>query len=196
MSIWPLTHTRFLQKSVEYMGHRIDKEGLHPTQEKVEAIISAPKPSNITEIRSFLGLLNYYSWFLKKLSSVAASACTVKKKKKSGAGPQLVIRHSRRESICCWIALCWSTMTLISLWDWPVMHPLMGWAQSFLMLRQLRGATNILCFMHSNWGRKKICVAEKSGWHNLWSKKNIFMGVNLGSSKQWWYSDQCQRLPH
>lgn len=65
-----LSKCRFLQKSVEYLGHRIDQEGLHPTQEKVEAIVGAPKPSNLTELRSFLGLLNYYGRFLKNLSSV------------------------------------------------------------------------------------------------------------------------------
>ena len=46
----------FLQPSIEYLGHRIDKEGLHPTHEKVKAIKDAPCPRNITELHSFLGL--------------------------------------------------------------------------------------------------------------------------------------------
>ncbi len=60
---------QFMQTSVEYLGHCIDKEGLHPTNEKVAAIVNGPKPNNVTELRSFLGLLNYYGWFLKNLSS-------------------------------------------------------------------------------------------------------------------------------
>ena len=54
----------FLAQSVEYLGHVIDKDSLHPSQEKVRAIQQAPEPCNITELKSFLGLLNYYSKFL------------------------------------------------------------------------------------------------------------------------------------
>lgn len=58
----------FLQDKVEYLGHIIDGEGLHPTQEKVRAIQEAPRPHNITELRS-LGLTNYYAKFLPNLSA-------------------------------------------------------------------------------------------------------------------------------
>ena len=38
--------------AVNYLGYKIDKEGLHPTEEKVRAIIDAPVPTNVTELRS------------------------------------------------------------------------------------------------------------------------------------------------
>ena len=60
----------FFADQVEYLGHLIDKEGLHPTDAKVEAVQKAPAPSNVSELKSFLGLLNYYSKFLPNLSSV------------------------------------------------------------------------------------------------------------------------------
>lgn len=50
----------FLQKDVEYLGYKIDAEELHPTDEKTEAIVNAPRPTNVTELKSYLGLLNYY----------------------------------------------------------------------------------------------------------------------------------------
>ena len=59
----------FMSESVNYLGHRIDQEGLHPTEEKLEAIRDAPKPRNVTELRSYLGLLTYYSKFLPNLAS-------------------------------------------------------------------------------------------------------------------------------
>ena len=59
----------FLQKSVTYLGYVIEAEGIHPCEEKVNAIKSAPAPSNVTELRSWLGLLNYYSKFLNMLST-------------------------------------------------------------------------------------------------------------------------------
>ena len=58
----------FLCHSIDYLGHIIDKDGLHPTPEKVRAINEAPTPKNVTELRSFLGLVNYYSKFLPNLS--------------------------------------------------------------------------------------------------------------------------------
>ena len=59
----------FMAESVNYLGHRIDQEGLHPTEEKLEAVRDAPKPRNVTELRSYLGLLTYYSKFLPNLAS-------------------------------------------------------------------------------------------------------------------------------
>ncbi|XP_030286082.1 uncharacterized protein K02A2.6-like [Sparus aurata] len=59
---------KFMTDTVEYLGHIVDSEGLHPTEEKVKAIVNAPSPTNITELRSFLGLLNYYGRFMQNLS--------------------------------------------------------------------------------------------------------------------------------
>ena len=59
----------FATTSVEYLGHIIDSIGLHPSPAKVQAIQKAPAPTNITELRAFLGLVNYYYKFLPNLSS-------------------------------------------------------------------------------------------------------------------------------
>ena len=48
----------FLQPSLEFLGHRIDAEGCHPLESKVQAITRALVPKNITKLRSFLELLN------------------------------------------------------------------------------------------------------------------------------------------
>ena len=60
----------FLTPSVEYLGHVIDKEGLHPSPEKIRAIQDAPAPQNLSELKSFLGLINYYSKFMSNLASL------------------------------------------------------------------------------------------------------------------------------
>ena len=55
----------FMQPSLEYLGYIVDKEGLHATPAKVEAITKAPEPKNGHELRSFLGLVNYYGKFIR-----------------------------------------------------------------------------------------------------------------------------------
>ena len=60
----------FFKDSVEYLGHRVDKDGLHPTKGKVDAIKNAPTPRNVSELRSFLGLVNYYGKFMENLATI------------------------------------------------------------------------------------------------------------------------------
>ncbi|KAJ8351903.1 hypothetical protein SKAU_G00233790 [Synaphobranchus kaupii] len=59
----------FFQSSVEYLGHVIDSEGLHKAPSKTKAIMEAPAPQNVSQLRSYLGLLNYYGKFIPNLSS-------------------------------------------------------------------------------------------------------------------------------
>ena len=61
---------QFLQAKVEYLGHCIDKQGVHTSEQKVDTILQAPSPKNIPALRSFLGLLNYYGKFLPNLASL------------------------------------------------------------------------------------------------------------------------------
>ena len=60
----------FLRNSVVYLGHHIDSIGLSPCAEKVQAVRDAPAPTNVSELKSLLGLLNYYSKFLPNISTV------------------------------------------------------------------------------------------------------------------------------
>ena len=62
----------FLMSEVEYLGHRISPDGLHPTPTKVKAIMEAPAPTNVSELKAFLGLVNYYGKFLSNLATTLA----------------------------------------------------------------------------------------------------------------------------
>ena len=46
--------------SVTYLGHKIDKDGIHPLTEKVRAVQKAPEPKSVTKLKAYLGLLSYY----------------------------------------------------------------------------------------------------------------------------------------
>ncbi len=71
----------FLARSVEYLGYRISGQGLHPTDKKVKAIREAPKPNNVAQLRSFLGLINYYGKFLPNSSSTLSPLYALLQKK-------------------------------------------------------------------------------------------------------------------
>lgn len=62
----------FREKEVVFLGHRIDAKGLHPLQDNLEAVLAAPPPTSVSQLKSFLGLVTYYSKFLPNLSSTLA----------------------------------------------------------------------------------------------------------------------------
>ena len=57
-------------REIEFLGNVISSCGIKPSESKVEAICKAKRPSNVTELRSFLGLVNFLSRFVPKLSIV------------------------------------------------------------------------------------------------------------------------------
>ena len=54
----------FGKASVEFLGHCVSREGLSTALNKIDAICQWPEPTNITELRGFLGLANYYRRFI------------------------------------------------------------------------------------------------------------------------------------
>ena len=56
-------------KKVSYLGYLIDKDGLHPTDEKIEGIKNAPVPTNVIQLKAYLGLLSFYRRFLPSSAS-------------------------------------------------------------------------------------------------------------------------------
>ena len=58
----------FFVDKVKYLGHEVSIEGIRPCQEKVKAIMQLPSPQNVTQLKSFIGMLNYYSKFVPQLA--------------------------------------------------------------------------------------------------------------------------------
>ena len=58
--------------SVEFLGHCFSAKGIQPTIKKVKAIRDAPEPTDVSQLKSFLGAINYYGKFLPDLSTLLA----------------------------------------------------------------------------------------------------------------------------
>ncbi|KAL0164259.1 hypothetical protein M9458_040012, partial [Cirrhinus mrigala] len=56
----------------KYLGFTVGRGLVKPQENKVRAILDAPKPCNKTQVRAFLGLAGYYRCFIPSFSSIAA----------------------------------------------------------------------------------------------------------------------------
>ena len=64
-----LKKCEFNVKTVKFLGHIISSNGISADPLKVNAIMSMQKPSNVKELRSFLGMVNQLSKFKDHLAS-------------------------------------------------------------------------------------------------------------------------------
>ena len=65
-----LTKIRLNCSKVTFLGQHISAEGIKSDPNKIKAIIDWPIPSNVKQLQSFLGLVNYLSCFVPELSSL------------------------------------------------------------------------------------------------------------------------------
>ena len=57
---------------VAFLGHEVSKDSIQMDPKKIEAIIDWLRPTTVTEVRSFLGLVGYYRRFMKDFSKIVA----------------------------------------------------------------------------------------------------------------------------
>ena len=112
---------KLLSPSVEYLGHRISIKGLQPIDEKVRAIEKSPTPSNVFQLRSFIGLVNCYCKFLPNLANTLPPLYSLFIKTRSGNGHQIRRRHLTKQSVSLLLKACWSTMSQVRSYCYHVM---------------------------------------------------------------------------
>ena len=87
----------FLLPSV---GYEISEKGQQPTKDKVKAVHKAPAPEDISQLKSFLGLVNYYGKFLPDLFTVLAPLYKLLLKDTRWSWGEAQQKLSKRRSLC------------------------------------------------------------------------------------------------
>ena len=59
---------QFWLEEVAFLGHIVNRQGVTVDPEKIKAIIEWKRPTNVFEIRSFLGLAGYHRRFVEGFS--------------------------------------------------------------------------------------------------------------------------------
>ena len=60
---------KFFKKEIEWVGHKIDQQGIRSLQDKLDAIKKINIPKNVKELISFLGAIQYLSKYIENLST-------------------------------------------------------------------------------------------------------------------------------
>ncbi|XP_037561334.1 uncharacterized protein LOC119449239 [Dermacentor silvarum] len=55
---------------IEFLGNRMTREGIRPSEKKVQALCEFPRPTSIRKLREFIGLLNFHRRFLANIARI------------------------------------------------------------------------------------------------------------------------------
>ncbi|KAF7286954.1 hypothetical protein GWI33_002802 [Rhynchophorus ferrugineus] len=66
----------FFETIIQYLGQEIGKRGVRPGVSKVIALLNAPNPKNVKQVRQFMGLAGYFRKYIPEFAT--KTACITK----------------------------------------------------------------------------------------------------------------------
>ena len=57
-------------EEIDFLGHKVNKHGIFPLPEKVDAIRKFPKPNTVKGLQEYLGMFNFYHRFVPSAASI------------------------------------------------------------------------------------------------------------------------------
>ena len=81
----------FLREEVPYLGYVVTKDGIKPDTAKTDKMQNYPVPTNVSQVRQFLGLASYYRRFVPDFSRIASPLHSLLKRMLFSNGPKSVM---------------------------------------------------------------------------------------------------------
>ena len=101
----------FFADEVVYLGQKITSEGVQTVAEKVKAVTEATNPENVTQLKSYLGMINYYYRYLPNIATELHALYALLHKGHPGSGKPARKRHFESRRKCLNRHSCWSIST-------------------------------------------------------------------------------------
>lgn len=70
----------FAQQEIQYLGHILSSKGVHTDPEKITAVLHWLQPTNVKDLRGFLGLVGFYRKFIRHFAVLARPLTNLLKK--------------------------------------------------------------------------------------------------------------------
>ena len=127
-----------------------------PEVKSGELLYLARVRDDVTELRSFIGLINYYAKFLPDLASTMAPLYLLLHRRSDGHGPRHKTWLLNVLSSCCLHRMYWFIMTTVYHWFWRVMFLHMEWEPFCLTRCQMSLRNQLLSLEIANKNWKKV----------------------------------------
>lgn len=79
----------FMYEETKMFGFKVDRHGIQPLKDRIEAIRDLPIPQTLKAVRSFLGVTSYYRKFIKNYSTIASPLSDLTKKGEQGQNKKI-----------------------------------------------------------------------------------------------------------
>ena len=61
----------FATTEIQYLGHTLTPVGVKPNDSKITAVKDFPRPQNVKQVKSFLGLANFYRRHIPGMAAIS-----------------------------------------------------------------------------------------------------------------------------
>ena len=93
--------------SMVYMGDVLSGEGLRFSSDRVKAIVEAPVPQNLFEVRGFLGSVQFCAKFISNFATISCPLWDLTKKEPSGDGVLSRMKPLTKSKTCWFVHQLW-----------------------------------------------------------------------------------------